>query len=129
LKAREVIRVPTPYKVKDNILVMELIGEDGNAARELRNQYPEDPKDFFNKIKENIRKLYKHGLVHGDLSQYNILNLNDEPVFIDFSQATLSRANSAEELLERDVNNLVRFFNAKLNLKLDSEKVLSEIRK
>ena len=49
LKARECIKVPTPYKVKDNIIVMEMIGGDVPAP-ELRNSRPEDPKKFFDKV-------------------------------------------------------------------------------
>ncbi|MFT4303171.1 MAG: serine protein kinase RIO [Candidatus Woesearchaeota archaeon] len=127
LKAREVIRVPTPLKVKDNILVMEMIGDD-DVAPELKNKEPENPKKFFSKIIENIAKLYSQGLVHGDLSHFNILNNNDEPVFIDFSQATLTDNQQVDELLERDVINIVNYFNKKFNIKQDVSKSLEKIR-
>lgn len=127
LKARESIRVPTPYKVKYNILLMEMIGDD-EPAPELRNAIPKDPKKFFDLVIQNVKKLYKEGLVHGDLSHFNILNCNEQPVFIDFSQATITKSNQAEELLERDVKNIVTFFNAKCNLHEDTEKILKDIR-
>jgi RIO kinase 1 len=128
LKAREAIRVPTPYKVKDNIILMEFIGDD-NPAPELKNSIPKNPNQFFNKVVDCLRKLYKQGLVHGDISHFNILNNNEEPVFIDFSQATVTKNPQAEELLERDVKNLVNFFASKCNLKKDPIKVLNKIRR
>ena len=128
LKARGDVRVPIPYKVKDNIIVMEMIGDDGPAP-ELKNAVPNNPKEFFDSVIGNVKKLYDGGLVHGDLSHFNILNNNDEPVFIDFSQATLTKNLQAQELLERDVGNIVKFFNSKCGLKEDIDKVLNKIRK
>jgi RIO kinase 1 len=77
---------------------------------------------------EYVQKLYKAGMVHADLSQFNILNLKEEPVFIDFSQCTLKRNPRAEEFLERDVRNICNFFK-KIGLKVDEEKVLKKIKK
>lgn len=127
LKAREIIRVPSPYKFKDNIIVMELIGDNGQPAPEVKDKYPEDPKVFFDKIIKNIARLYKKGLVHGDLSQFNILNFEENPVFIDFSQATVTKSRHAEELLERDIKNVAKFFNNKMGLKEDYKKVYQDI--
>ena len=73
-----------------------------------------------------VRKLYKADLIHGDLSPFNILNFNGKPVLIDFSQATVVRTPNSEELLERDVRNLVHFFK-KLGLKIEEEKVYKKI--
>lgn len=128
LKAREVIRVPTPLKVKDNIIVMEMIGDD-DPAPELRNSYPKDAEGFFDKIINNIRKLYRSGLVHGDLSHFNILNNQDEPVFIDFSQGTLVDNSQAEELLRRDVGNLATFFESKLGISRNVDEIMKKIHK
>jgi RIO kinase 1 len=128
LKARECIRVPTPLKVKENIIVMEMIGED-IPAPELRKSHPGNPKDFFDKIIENMKRLYNCGLVHGDLSQFNILNNNQEPVFIDFSQATVTDNMQADELLKRDIKNIVDFFNNKLNFYQDPDVIFNKIRK
>jgi len=128
LKARETIRVPTPYKVKDNIIVMEMIGDD-MPAKELKNLHPTNPKKFFDTIIDMIIKMYKGGLVHGDLSHFNILNYDDEPVFIDFSQATITRNPHSEELLERDIVNLVKYFNSKFGLDENVQDLLEHIRK
>ncbi len=128
MKAREVIRVPSPYKVKDNIIVMEMIG-DNEPTNELKNSIPNNPKKFFDELIDDITKLYKAGLVHGDLSQFNILNFNEKPVMIDFSQATTVRNPSSEELLERDIKNIVSFFNSKCGLTEDCIEILEKIRK
>jgi RIO kinase 1 len=128
LKARESIRVPTPYKVKDNIIVMEMIGKV-IAAPELKNALPKNPKKFFDKLVDDIRALYEEGLVHGDLSHFNILNSDEEPVMIDFSQATLTRNPESEELLERDIRNIVSFFNSRCKLQENVDDILKKIRK
>jgi RIO kinase 1 len=107
--AREVIKVPKPIAFKDNILLMEFIG-DIYPAPELKNAKPKNPKNFHKKILDNMKKLFDKGLVHGDLSPFNILNHHEEPVFIDFSQATMTTASNAKELLLRDVKNISTYF-------------------
>ena len=125
LKAREVIRVPMPIAVRDNVIVMEFIGGD-QAAPQLKDSPPKNPKKFFDATIDFVRQLHKAGLVHADLSSFNILNLNEEPVFIDFSQTTTTEHPNADEFLNRDVANLVNFFK-KLGLKLDEKEVVKKI--
>ncbi|MBW2990997.1 serine protein kinase RIO [Candidatus Woesearchaeota archaeon] len=125
LKARQVIRVPTPIAVKDNVLLMEFIGRDEPAPL-LKDLPPKNAKKFFDKVVSNIKKLYKAGLVHADLSEFNILNFEQEPVFIDWSQATIIKHPDAKEFLKRDVRNIVKCFN-KQGLKLDEEEVYEQI--
>ncbi len=75
LKAREAnVNVPTPLTFKNNILVLEFIGKGDIISHRLSVDAPKNPKKFFDKIIENIKKLYKAGLVHADLSAFNILN-------------------------------------------------------
>ncbi|MCX6707313.1 MAG: serine protein kinase RIO [Candidatus Woesearchaeota archaeon] len=120
LKAREAnVRAPTPLTFKDNLLVMEFIG-DNDAAPKLKDQYPKDPKKFYDSLVRYVRNFYKAGLVHGDLSEFNILNYNDEPVLIDFSQASPLRSANSEELLERDIKNINRFF-SKIGVKVNED--------
>ena len=114
--ARESIKVPTPIVSKFNVLVMSAIGDP--IAPPLKNEYPKDPKVFLNKILKNIQLLWKQGLVHGDLSAFNILNDYDEPVFIDFSQATTTKSSDAKDLLLRDLKNIAAFFK-KLDITMD----------
>ncbi len=128
LRAREGgVLVPTPYTVKDNILVMEMIGNEWPAPK-LKDEKPKNVKEFFNKVINNMKKLHKVGLVHGDLSEFNILNKDDLPYFIDFSQCTQLNSQLANELFDRDVKNIERFFN-KLGLKVAQEQIKKEILK
>ena len=111
LKARQAnVSVPTPFTFSSNVLVLEFIGEGGMIAPKLKDKIPKDPKDFFERTIGNVRKLYKAGLVHSDLSAFNILNFNEKPVFIDFSQCTTLESTRAKEFLERDIRNLCNFF-------------------
>lgn len=127
MKAREIgVNVPTPLTFKNNVLVLEFIGSKDLIAHRLSVDKPKKPKQFFDKIIENIKKLYKAGLVHADLSSFNILNNNQNPVFIDFSQTTTLKNSRAEEFLKRDIKNICSYFK-KLGLKLDEEKVLKKI--
>ena len=57
-----------------------------------------------------MQKLFKIGLIHGDLSPFNILNHDEEPIFIDFSQSTMNTGDNARELLERDLKNIHHHF-------------------
>lgn len=110
MKAREVIRVPTPIAFKDNVLVMELIGEKDQPAPQLKDVRPQKPKEFHDKIIRDMEALRSAGLVHGDLSAFNILNFDEEPIFIDFSQATTTTSQQSEALYKRDLGNIERFF-------------------
>ena len=121
------VRAPTPLTLKSNIVVMEYIG-DKEPAPKLKDSIPMDLEEFSSEVVNFMKKLYKGGYIHGDLSAFNILNWNQKPVFIDFSGCTPLRASDAEDLLVRDVKNVIDFFNKK-GLELDKEKVLKKIRK
>ena len=120
------VAVPQPLAWKYNILVESMIGDEIPAPT-LKDAHPADPPGFFGLVIEEVRKLYAGGLIHGDLSSFNILNHHEKPYLIDFSQATLVKTPNAEELLERDVNNILKFF-AKLGVKAVKEEVLQKIR-
>ncbi len=126
--AREAgVTSPLPLAVKFNVLVEEFIGKTNPAPR-LNNSPPKQPDLFFKKVIENITRLYKQDFTHGDLSQYNILNHNENPVFIDFSQATTSKSPMFNELFERDVRIICTYF-SKLKLDIDIKKVINQIKK
>jgi len=111
--AREHISCPTPHTFRGNIIVMDLIGHESNPAPMLKDKKPKNPKKFYEECKDMIEKLRKGGLVHGDISAFNILNHDEQPVFIDFSQATTVTSPRARELYERDMKNLEAFFSKK----------------
>ena len=124
--ASEHIRVPAPIAHKNNIIVMEFIGTGDAPHPMLKNAVLEDPKRVFKRIKKDMKNLYKKaGLVHADLSEYNILMDGDEPVMIDFAQAVAKDHPRADEFLKRDVANITRFFQK--HFKVDEEKVMAEI--
>ena len=119
------VRVPKPLAVMNNILVEEMIGDD-EPALPLKDTHPENPGEFLDLIIADMKKMYKKGLIHGDLSSFNILNWNEVPYFIDFSQSTMIKAPNSHELLVRDVKNVCQFFR-KLGVKVDAEDILKEI--
>jgi RIO kinase 1 len=125
--AREVIKVPKPIAFKNNIVLMEFIGHH-DPAPELKNHPPKDPKKFYKKIIDNMKKLFKKGLIHGDLSPFNILNHDEEPIFIDFSQSTMKDADNAQELLRRDIKNICNHFRKHFEIdEKEEEKIYKEI--
>ena len=126
LKAREVIRVPMPIAVKESVLLMEFIGRGERPALMLKDAPPQNPQEFADKTIKSLQALYKAGMVHADLSEFNILNFEEEPVFIDLSQSTTTEHPQAQEFLRRDVRNVVKYFN-KQGLKLDEEEVYNKI--
>jgi RIO kinase 1 len=107
------VRVPEPYAYVDGVLVMELIaGPDGEPAPRLVDLTltPEEAHALFHQVLREVVRMLCAGLVHGDLSDFNVLLGVDGPVVIDFPQAIDPAANlSARKLLVRDVRNLTSF--------------------
>jgi len=122
------VNVPIPITFSNNILVLEFVGRGNEIAPKLKDEVPKNKKQFLDKIVDNMRKLYKAGLVHADLSAFNILNFNGTPVFIDMSQSTTLQHPRAEEFLERDVRNICNFFN-KHGLTIKKETIMKKIKK
>ncbi len=118
------VTVPTPYLIKENILLMEFIG-DGEPAKQIKDEQPES-KAFLDEIVQNMKKLHKANLVHGDLSQFNILTLHNHPIFIDFSQSMELTTQYAKEMLQRDIRNIANFFN-KIGIKASEEEMMKKI--
>ena len=106
------IRVPQPLYVEKNLLVMEFIGDELAAAPTLKENPPSNPQEMYDTIIQYMHRLYHVAkLVHGDLSEYNIMNFNEQPVIFDLSQAVAIAHPRAPEFLERDIANINRFFN------------------
>lgn len=101
------VRAPTPYAIKDHIIVMEYIGDEDGVAPQAKDADIVDPKAFMAEIhKQNNILLTKAKLVHADLSMFNILVHNQLPVLIDMSQTTSIEDQNAQEYKERDAKNL-----------------------
>lgn len=122
LRARSArVRVPTPIAVTQNVLVLEFIGINFQAAPQLIKSPPKNPQDFFDRIMKEVKILYSEArLVHADLSAFNILNFKEEPVLIDFSHAIDINYPDMPRYLKRDIENVCTHFNKKLGLKTDA---------
>ena len=118
------VNVPKPITSSNNVLLIEFIGdENGNPAQPVKNQPPQNPEEFWNKLLVQLKLFVNEAkLVHGDLSNYNILNLNEEPIIIDVSQSVVLDNPISKELLERDINTLVREY-TKLGVKTNFNEV------
>jgi len=105
------VKVPKPLTVKNNILVMEFIGEKGISAPLMKDVKLRGPKRVFQKLLAYVKKLYRKAkLVHGDLSEYNVMIWQGEPVIFDVSQSVLLEHPNAHQFLLRDLENLRRYF-------------------
>jgi len=114
------VRVPKPIAVKSNVVVMEFIGKNGISAPSLKEQLPDDPEKTYRVLATYLRRLYqKAKLVHGDLSEYNIMMWKGRPVIFDVSQAVNIEHPMASFMLTRDLMNLNRFF-SRLDVKVCS---------
>ncbi|MEX1198928.1 MAG: PA4780 family RIO1-like protein kinase [Pseudohongiellaceae bacterium] len=108
------VRVPHPLSFVDGVLLMELItDEEGDVAPQL-GQVELDPdraRDYYQRLIAEIVRMLCAGLIHGDLSPFNVLVDADGPVIIDLPQAVNAAGNnSAEKMLKRDVDNMRRWF-------------------
>ncbi|MEM2098410.1 MAG: serine protein kinase RIO [Candidatus Bathyarchaeia archaeon] len=111
------IPVPKPIAVEKNVLVMEFIGKNGIRAPSLREQPMNNPEKVYSQLLDSLEKLYRKAeLVHGDLSEYNIMLWKGKPLLFDLSQAVPTSHPMAQFLLRRDLTNINRFF-SKLGVK------------
>lgn len=107
------ISVPKPLAVHENILVMDFIGYEGVPAPLLKDVdlSLEDLEKIFKHLLEDLRRMYqKARLVHGDLSEYNVMVWKGTHYIIDVSQAVTLDHPNAIEYLVRDLTNITRFF-------------------
>jgi RIO kinase 1 len=105
------IPVPEPIAFAKNCLLMEYVGDETGPAPQLRDCVLDDPTDVYDEVVSFIIDGWKDAhLVHGDLSEYNILMQDGQPVMIDVGQAVTIDHFNAKEFLERDIRNVNRFF-------------------
>ena len=108
------VSVPVPYNFYDGVLLMELVVDaDGLAAPRLNDisLTAEQARLHHQGLIQEVVRMLCAGIVHGDLSEFNILMSERGPVIIDLPQAVDAAANNnAREMLERDVNNLKDYF-------------------
>ena len=108
------VRVPKPHNFHEGVLLMELVCDaHGDAAPRLNDISfsPEDARIHHQTLLREVVRMLSAGVVHGDLSEFNILFGADGPVIIDLPQAVDAAGNNhAADMLERDVANLRNYF-------------------
>ena len=110
------INAPKPILVKNNVLLMELIGKNGIPSPLLKSVPRKASISTLETLIQQVTLMYqKAELVHADLSPYNIIMKDDIPYLIDMSQSVLISHPKAQEFLKRDLSNILTFFN-KLNI-------------
>jgi len=114
------VKVPRPVAVRNNVLIMEFIGKDGVSAPLMKEIPPKNPEKIYEILLMYLGKLYVEAeLVHGDLSEYNIMIWRGRPILFDMSQAVLLSHPMADFLLRRDLTNLNKYF-TRLGVKVPS---------
>ena len=107
------VRVPIPYAFVEGVLVMECVVDlQGDPAPRLGDLSfdPESAQVMYERVLRQVVRMLVVGVVHGDLSDFNVLVSGDEPIIIDFPQSMHYASNtSARSLLIRDASNLQRF--------------------
>jgi len=120
LATRAKVRVPRPIAVKNNVLIMEFIGENGEGAPSFKEKTPKNPAKVYETLMTYLERLYRKAeLVHGDLSEYNIMTWRGRTVLFDVAQAVPLVHPMAGYLLHRDLTNLNKYFN-RLGVKVPS---------
>ncbi|EJI85595.1 protein of unknown function RIO1 [Alishewanella aestuarii B11] len=108
------VRVPTPYGCYDGVLLMELVVDaEGDVAPRLNDisLTAEQARQDHHQMMQAILQMLAVGLVHGDLSEFNVLQGSEGPVIIDLPQAADAAANNnARWMLKRDVDNITAYY-------------------
>lgn len=123
------VSVPYPVEQTDHGLLMEFIGEETQAAPKLAEARltPAELASAWEQLAENLRALTASGLVHADLSAYNLLWWDERLTVIDLPQAVEFTTNpDAYELLHRDVSNVGDWF-TRHGLPVDAEGLYAEL--
>lgn len=111
------IRAPKPIAFKHNVLAMEFLGENGVPYSKLVEVGSEQPEKDYQLILDDLKKLYSAGLVHSDVSEFNILMTDKGPYLIDCGQAVLTTHPQAAEFYARDLQNLKNYFSKFIDIK------------
>ena len=108
------VRVPRPYNFLEGVLLMELVTDaNGDAAPRLNDVVltPEQAREYHQILITQVVRMLCAGIVHGDLSEYNVLVGTEGPVIIDLPQAIDAAGNNnARSMFERDIDNLANYF-------------------
>ena len=120
-------RVPQPIAVHLNCLVMEYIGDETMPAPLIRTVRLEDPRAAYEELVASMKAIRKAKLVHGDLSEYNLLWWDGHPWVIDCAQSVPFDHPRSDEWFVRDVANVARYF-SRLGVDTDAKRLEARLR-
>ena len=121
--------VPKPYAMEKNAILMDYIGDLGNAAPTLNSVRldPDEVEPLFSRIVRNIDLLLSHQRIHGDLSAYNVLYWEGDVTLIDFPQVVPPDGNPAAwTIFQRDVTRICQYFAAQ-GFRRDARRLAAEL--
>lgn len=121
--------VPLPVGAGDNAILMDFIGAPGQPAPVLHglSLSLSEARHHFTEIMRNIELMLQHGMIHGDLSAYNILYWEGTVTLIDFPQVTLSESNhNAYRIFQRDVQRVCEYF-AQQGVECDARQLVEKL--
>jgi RIO kinase 1 len=121
--------VPQPYAMSENAILMTYYGDEARGAPTLSEVRlsPVEAKSLFEVVLFNIELMLEMGLIHGDLSAYNLLYDEGEIVLIDFPQITHTTSNgNAQFILKRDVQRVCEYFAAQ-GVKCNAQHVFTHL--
>ncbi|OUJ19508.1 RIO-like serine/threonine protein kinase fused to N-terminal HTH domain [Methanonatronarchaeum thermophilum] len=116
-------RVPEPYSWNRHLIAMEKLKGNELSRVTLEN----DPEFVLDLILDEVEKTFKLGVVHGDLSEYNIIIAEDELKIIDWPQAVETDHQLATKYLKRDIKNVVKYFKKKYKIDRNPEEIFKSI--
>lgn len=118
-----IVRTPRPLSWEGNAVLMEIID-----AKELFKVRLSNPEYVLNLIIDEVKEMYKAGIIHGDLSQYNVLVSEEGVWLIDFPQFVDANSENAENYLLRDLNNIIKYFKKNYGIEKNVENVLEYVK-
>ena len=127
--------VPAPARRVENMFSMRFLGDEAGPSPRLQDVRLDDPEAFSGAVLEGVKALARAGVVHSDLSAFNILVYGGAPWFIDLSEAIRidrtgeppwQRLKEAREALERGLRSLGKYF-GKYGLELDADDLVDDI--
>jgi RIO kinase 2 len=122
-KLYPIVSIPRPFAVSRHVLAMEFV--NGPALNRITLS---DPENGLNMILGEVAAAWGLGVIHADLSEFNVMVDESGPKIIDWPQAVEVTHPHAQELLERDLVNVLRFFERKYRIEMPLERALSRVR-
>lgn len=123
------VHAPKPYMFNGNILAMQYLGDENGQAMQLKEVDLDEKgaENILDMVIDDMRKLYKAKLVHGDISEYNILVKDGVAYIIDFGQGVVLRHPNAIRFLKRDIVNVLTYFKKRYEIDRSREETLKFI--